>query len=204
MNDLVVLVADLDCEKAIDGLLRRASALRIRSINYKIFRHPGRDPGVRVNADTFLRPFNKHFHRAMVILDWEGSGAEDRPANELELELESRLARVGWEGRSTAIAMEPELENWVWSASPLVAEILGWGGHVPPLREWLLAEGLINDHDSKPRRPKEALEAALLEVQKRPSASLFQKLAERVSLQTCTERTFVKFRTAIGTWFPEA
>ena len=79
--------------------------------------------------------------------------------------------------------MEPELEAWVWSRSPCVDDVAGWSGRTPSLRDWLASEGWLHEGDSKPARPKEAFRSALRVARVARSASLYQQIAERVSLQ---------------------
>ena len=54
----------------------------------------------------------------------------------------------------------------------------------------------------KPARPKEAFEAALREARKPRSASLYQQIAERVSLRRCTDTAFLELKSILNNWFP--
>ena len=102
-KDCIILVADLDAENAIRGLLTRPIALNCRSFTFDLFRHPRRDPGVRLESGEFLRPFATAYDRAVVILDRHGSGAEAKGAEEIEREIE--IAVPGdWRGRAISIA----------------------------------------------------------------------------------------------------
>ena len=65
---------------------------------------------------------------------------------EIQEEVEIGLTRNGWEGRSKAIVIDPELEVWVWSRSPIVAEVLGWDTDIEALRRWLESEDLWASH----------------------------------------------------------
>jgi hypothetical protein len=100
------------------------------------------------------------------------------------------------------IVLRPELENWVWSNSPHVEEVLGWSGHAPDLREWLRNQHLWPIELMKPGRPKEAMEAALREVGLPRSSALFRRLAEEVSLNGCSDPAFLEFRAVMQRWFP--
>jgi hypothetical protein len=57
------------------------------------------------------------------------------------------------------------------------------------------------DARGKPARPKEAMRFALRLGNKPPSASLFQELAENVSL-SASERAFDRFKFTLSRWFP--
>ena len=107
-----------------------------------------------------------------------------------------------WGSRARAIVLYPELEAWVWSDSRHVDDILGWKNKKPKLREWLEDENWIDKGDSKPDRPKEAFEAALKEVGMVPSARLFKRLASKVSVKRCSDKSFLEFKKILKEWFP--
>ena len=70
------------------------------------------------------------------------------------------------------------------------------------LRNWLVERGLLEPGYSKPRRPKEALEAALRNSNKKRSSSLYFDLATRVSFDRCTDPAFLKLTSTLQSWFP--
>ena len=201
-DDLICLVADRSIEAAVAGLLDRPEALAVRRIDYVVRPHPDKDPGCYRHADDFLSPFRKRYARALVIFDREGCGNESRSREELEAEVEEQLARSGWPARSRAIVLDPELESWVWSDSPHVDAALGWLGHTPPLRSWLAEQGLLVEDATKPKRPKEAMEAAMRQVRKPRSSSIYRELADKVSVRRCTDPAFERFRHTLQSWFP--
>ena len=138
-----------------------------------------------------------------MVFDWEGSGGERRgPREILEAEVEARLAAAGWDDRARAVALQPEVEIWVWSDSPEVDRILGWQDHTPALRPWLQQRQFLPAGAAKPPRPKEALAAALREVRQVPSANLFRQLGASVGLTRCTDPAFAKLRATLQAWFP--
>ncbi len=96
-KDIVFLVADLDMEYTIRGLMARPEALGTRSnITFDVFRHPQRDPGVFRHADAWLRTRYRNYQYALVMFDREGCGREDVDAPGLEAAIEERLYRTGW------------------------------------------------------------------------------------------------------------
>lgn len=201
-KDLIVVVADIDAENAIQAVLQRRLALGIRDISYDIRRHVQRDPGCRTAVDSFLRPENTRYLHAIVVFDWEGAGAENNTPEEIEESVESALNRTGWSGRSAAVVIKPELEAWVWSDSPHVPANIGWQERRPSVREWIKANTQYwPDGNEKPTRPKEALEACLREVRKSASPALFESIAASVSLSRCTDRSFGKFKAILTNWF---
>ena len=181
--DLIVLVADADAEWALRTLLeQRSESLGIRPLRYEVRRHPGHDPGVFREAPAFLRAYVQRADYALVLLDRAGSGVEHRlAAQEMEGELEERLKRNGWSGlppRAAAIVLDPELEVWVWTRSPHVAEVLGVSQEQ---LEHILGR-LPATEGGKPAAPKEALKKVLRQSRRPFSARIFRELAERVSL----------------------
>jgi hypothetical protein len=201
-KDLIVLVADQDMLFSVRGLLSRPTALGTRPIAHDIYPHPYHDPACLLEAHNFLRPFIGSYARALVVFDREGCGQDQKPRDELERIVERRLAQNGWDDHAAAVAIDPELENWVWSNSPRVELVLGWKGMQPSLSEWLIQDGFAQERCHKPARPKEAMEKALRMSKKSRSSSVFGQLAERVSVEGCADPAFNKFRGTLRTWFP--
>ncbi len=200
--DLVVLTADKNMKSAVQGLLDRSKDMGIRSISTEIFIHPERDPGCRLRSEAFLRPFVNHADHAIVMFDREGSGNQKKSRREIETDVTSGLSRSGWRERAACIAIDPELENWVFSDSPEVDNAIGWMGKTPPLRTWLESRGFLLPNQTKPARPKEAMEAALRHVRLPRSSSIYLRLAERVTLGRCTDDSFLEFKKILQSWFP--
>jgi len=203
-KDLVILVADRNIEYVMKGLLSRPKALMMREITYDIFGHPEHDAGCLLHGCDFLRPFVNRYSHALIILDHEGCGQEQKRRTELENNIENQLANSGWHNRAVAIVIEPELENWVWSDSPHVDSVLGWEGRQPDLKSWLNIQGFLNEGQNKPVHPKEAMEMALKNVKKARSSALFLQLAQKVSVDRCTDPSFVKLKTVLAAWFPQS
>jgi hypothetical protein len=199
-NDLIVLVADKDMESTFQGIFSRFNSLGIRPISFRIFVHPQKDPACLKTSDQFLRSFVNQYRYALVAFDREGSGRVDS-REALETEVEAKLAKVGWQERCAVIVFEPELEIWVWSRSPHVAEVLGWTNQPILLQNWLVQQNLLSEGEHKPHRPKETMEAVLRKVRKPRSASIYLQLAQRVSLQGHTEPAFSKLRETMQRWF---
>lgn len=202
-KDLVILAADKNIEFTIRGLFSRPQALKIRSLEFDIFVHPEHDPGCFKKSDDFLRPFANSYQYGVVVFDKEGCGREKASRKDLEIEIEERLSKTGWNTRARAIVLDPELEVWVWSDSPQVDIVLGWDGKEPDLRTWLENEGRLKAHAAKPSRPKEALEAALRKVSKARSSARYAQLAQQVSFERCSDPAFLKLKAVLQSWFSE-
>jgi hypothetical protein len=200
VNDLVVLAADRNIEFAMRGILERHQAIGIRGIRFDIYVHPERDPGCRHHGAEFLRPFQRRHHHALVVFDREGSGKQRR-REEIEAELDAQLGTSGWGERAAAIVIDPEVEQWVWSQSPAVEEVLGWAGRDPSLGAWLRQERWWHAGAPKPHRPKEAMQAALRMVGKPRSSSQYRALASKVTLQRCQDPAFLALLEVLRRWF---
>ena len=199
-KDLVVLVADSQQEKTVAPLLtERYPSLGIRDINFDIHTHPNRDPGVFRGAGDFLSIFAQQYQHALVLIDAEWSGSPES-VEEIEAKIQGDLNRNDWEGRSAVVAIEPELESWVWSSSRHVPELFGTDWET--IKNLGYQTGYWQEGETKPSRPKELLEVVLRRNKKGRSAALYQQLAERVSLETCQDDSFRRFREILQGWFP--
>jgi hypothetical protein len=195
MKDLVILVSDSDIEIGIKTLIeKRYNSLNIKQINFDIYKHPQRDPGVLKKAHEFLRPHISSYRYALVMFDYEGCGDEDKPIDELEAVVKERLENNGWERRCEVIILNPELEIWIWTESQQVAKVL----NIAPrdLRDLI--------KDGKPKRPKEKMRECLRKSGIPWSSSLFKEIAEKISLTKCKDKSFEKFKTTLNSWFPQS
>lgn len=202
MKDLIVLVADKNMQAAVTGILKAYQRLQIRRIDFQgPYPHPKRDPGVYRTAHEFLRPFQRQASNALAVFDRDGCGSP-QSRDQLEANVEARLSQNGWAERSCAIAIDPELENWVWSESRHVAIALGWEDN--ELRAWLAESGYQPEDATKPLNPKDTVEEAL-RLKKIPRSSVvYRQIAEHVSFERCTDPAFLKLCTALRRWFPVA
>lgn len=121
--DLIVLTGCKDAQFGLHALLtHRYSELGIRRLAFQCVPHPYRDNGVRARADEFLRLYLGKFDHCLAIFDLEGCGAEALHRADVEHELERKLGANGWKERCAAIAIDPELEAWIWDSSLLSSE----------------------------------------------------------------------------------
>lgn len=201
-KDLLALVADADILAALRGLFdKRRKSLSLADFTFEFAAHPERDPGCRLRCQDFLAPFIKQYRFALVVFDRDGSGTSDTREN-VERDVESRLAGRGWKDRSAAIAIEPEIEQWVWNDSPHVATELGWKDQSAALDQFLRDRGFLPSISAKPTPPKEAMEAVMRAKKKRRSSSVYEKLARSVGLASCSDAAFHKLRDVLQGWFP--
>lgn len=199
-GDCVILVADNDIRAAVAGLLTRPQAIPMRAIDHVLIVHPQRDPGIRTRSRELLASYRQTHAHAIVILDREGCGGGDASAGVIEAHIEQACAG-DWADRLRAIAIEPEVESWVWSDSPQVEVALGWHGRVPDLRDWLVAASYTTARYDKPRRPKEAFDHALRIAQRPRSSTIFESLGATVSVSRCHDTAFNRLRQTLQSWF---
>lgn len=204
---LIVLVADRDIQETLSKLFRRPEDLGIGQLRFDIIRHPGRDAGCRKNAANLLRPYLRTHRYGLVVFDRHGCGSDAR-REEIEQRLESDLAQNGWGRRARAVVIDPELEVWAWSGSPVVSAAMGWGGRYDELRSWLARRGLWDDDLPKPSDPKramiQALHGAPRSTRPRRSARIFGRIAAGVSIVGCDDPAFRKLLDTLREWFPRA
>ena len=148
------------------------------------------------------RSFINDHECALVLFDKDGSGDEGVERLDIQIAVEEDLRRTGWEDRSKAIVIEPELETWVWSKSANVGRVLGWNEGTSALRKWLCEHGLWPDGEAKPPDPKLALKRAMKEENCSPKAATFKELAKMVSLKMCEDPAFQEVRETLQGWFP--
>lgn len=200
-KDLIVLAADKDMHHALAALLRsRPQAMGIRSVSFDILVHSQHDPGCALRGISFLENYARDYDHGLLVFDHEGSGRESTPRAQLQQSLDSEFADSMWGDRAKTIVVEPELEAWVWSSSPHVATVAGWANR--SLRNWLFSENWLRAGELKPSRPKEAFHAALRMAGVARSASLFEQLAETVSLENCHDLSFLELKATLRQWFP--
>jgi hypothetical protein len=201
MIDLVLLAADKNIEAGVGAILKRHHSLGCHQINWTPFVHPHRDPGCYGRAAEFLQGFTSQFEHALVVFDLEGSGSTfDRTATEAQVE--SRLQTAGWNGdRAACVVVDPEIENWVWSDSPRIPEVLGWKEDTD-MRSALDGAGYWPTADLKPPRPKETLEFVLRSLRRPRSSAIYASLGSAVGLARCSDAAFAKLRAVALRWFP--
>lgn len=200
MLDVAALTADSQQEATLRALLQhRATALGIRPVAFEVFRHPRKDPGVWKEADAFLRAYRSRAEHALVVLDhqWEGAPADPELVRG---DLLRRLGGTGWAREACeVIVVVPELEVWVWGSSRAVPDVLRCD--LRTIRQIADEHSWWPTSEPKPIAPKELLEAVLRRQRRPRSASIFEELAQRVSVERCTDPSFVLLRETLQRWF---
>lgn len=198
-RDLVVVVPDDPIRLSVAGILARADALGTTKIAADFRLEPGRDPGCYRRGHLLIQSEAQRYRHALIVFDQAWDGTPGGPPEGIEQEVEARL-RPHWGDRARCVVIAPEVEAWVFSTSPHVAGVLGWPSK-EALRAFLLQRGLWTEGHAKPKDPKAAMLQALRQQQVKPSAALFGELAQRVSLERCVDRSFLRLRDSIKEWF---
>ncbi len=206
----VILVADSNMAATFRGFFKRNKwhlSLGCAQFEFNpdigadlIVDEGGNDPGVYTKGHELLRPFQHSHHRALVVLDceWDGSPGRISIINDVT----ARLVTSGWSEHAVkVIAIDPELENWLWQDKPQVAEILRYRD-APPLRQYLADQDWWPLDQSKPPRPKEATEWILRQTRQPRSSAIYEQLAEKISVIGCTDQAFAEMRATLLAWFP--
>jgi len=201
MKSLIALVADKNMEFLMRGLLPRISNIEeVVAFSFDVIVHPYRDPGIFNEADDFLRSFQKKYDFALTILDHSGCGREDKSRESIENIIEEKLARSGWNNRSCAIVIQPELENWIWVNEVRMANAISWEKEIG-LNDWLVQNNWKSLSEIKPKQPKEAFEAAIKTCNTPRSSSLYFEIAKSASYKECQDRAFLKLICKVKDWF---
>lgn len=128
MKDLFVYCADADAAAVMKALLDRPNAMKLRDFTFDVDRYAGRDAGMVKNGPETIRQkpgLKDQYHYVLLLWDHKGSGWEGRTVESARNALQQRLDRVTWEGRSAAVAICPELEEWLWHDSSAIRTYLG-------------------------------------------------------------------------------
>ena len=206
----VILVADSNMAAAFKGYFSRAQwhlSLGCTPFEFDadiggdlIVDEGGNDPGIYTKGHELLRPYQHSHARALVVLDREWDGSPGKLA--IERDIAQNLIASGWNAeRVKVIAIDPELENWLWQDKPQVAEALRYRGQ-PALRQMLEQQGWWPQNAAKPPRPKEAVEWVLKQTRTPRSSAIYQKLAAQISIKGCTDTAFAEMHAQLRAWFP--
>jgi hypothetical protein len=171
------------------------------------FKVPGRnDQSLWKSAHEYLRPFQRVYERAVVIID---ESFDPSPgAQRIRADVKANMLSVGWEeDRFAVVVIEPMLESWLWMENDNVAKAFGVDDYTA-LRDTLIAEGLWDPGQPKPKATelKRALIRATKMGGKKSGRIAFSNVFEKVSsraLDNCTEPGFRLLRTKLQEWFPQ-
>ncbi len=211
---LIVLVADRSMEQAAKALLSRSGVIGTTDFCFKIIVHPRHDPGCLREAVEYLRPFLSKDRYCVVMFDHKDCGSKE-PRQEIQAQLEEDLRRNGWDDRAKVVAIQPELEAWVWGDLTTASSKLGWLKKPKELRQLLEDVGLWPEDKYKPPDPKEAVDATLAYVRRERrrekglkkrdllrTPRLYRAIATSARVDNCRDPAFQELRGTLQRWFP--
>jgi hypothetical protein len=122
-----------------------------------------------------------------------GAGAR---REDLEHQVERLLTENGWQNRCAAIAIEPELENWVGICleNPAAQATISWPHCGKDLKDHFREQRSLQPGIRKLNKPKETFEQALQPARVPRSAGLYCELATRAPIAECVDTAFLKLR----------
>lgn len=206
-RDCMFFVADLNMLEAFKGFLCRDQFHQ--SIGCAAFSFdPATDirhaafvyDNLHTQAGELVRGYQTTHKRIVVVQDcaFEGTPGQAR----IESNLGNQLAAVGWERDDfLTIAIEPELEQWLWQDSIHVETALQHQGP-PSLKQMLIAAGWWDEGAPKPVDPKGAMEFIGKQNNVKRSGAIYRKITSKVSVKTCTDAAFLRLVEQLRTWFP--
>lgn len=158
------------------------------------------DCGLNKRADALLSAF-LHSHKKVVIVldcDWDGSPGQGAIIQNIT----SQLQESGWAPDDiVVIAIDPELEQWIWQDSPVLATELRI--EAPQgLKAALSERGLWPQDVAKPPSPKELFIQLRRENNVKLSSSVFKRIAANVPVAACQDSEFRRLVSQLQIWFP--
>jgi hypothetical protein len=205
-KDLMVLTADLDALAVIKEVLARPDSLGIRAIDFAVDRHTGRDAGMVQSGPELARRYKSGFEKLILLWDHEGSGWERRATAELaEAAVLGRLDGVTWKDASAAIALRPELEEWLWhNVASLRAHFAFEDDQLQSWSAELAGKLKVPSAEIKTLKPKELFEYVVyIRLRRTISPRDFASIAKRASLHDWQRSpTFRRLVAILRGWFP--
>ena len=208
MRDCVFFVADKTMRETFLGFLSRedrASQLGCGQFSFNpaedlFFATGQNDPGLFTRAAELVQVFRRTHHKVVIVLDCDWDGSPGQAA--IISQIEEHLMTSGWaRERILVIAIEPELEQWIWQDSPILDDELRHAGP-DSLRAALDARGLWPAHLPKPPSPKEIFNQIRHENRVKKSSSVFKRIAATVPVGACQDSEFHKLAAQLRSWFP--
>lgn len=204
-RELVVLVADGTMEAVLRAFFERPfhHSLECAPFPFNPARDIVYDPlntdgGVHRRCHDILRRYLTTHRRALVVLDQQFGG--EHPAEQVRLDIETRLYANGWRGRAAAVVIDPELEVLLWQDNPNVERALRHRG--PSLRQLLAQDGRWPHGAAKPHAPKDLIKALIRANRAGPAMVVYSQIASVVTTGGCVDPAFHRIRDTLRAWFP--
>ena len=208
MRDCVFFVADKTMRETFLGFLGRAdrsAQLGCGQFDFDpdedlFFAAGQNDPGLWKRADELVRPFHNTHHKVVVVLDCEWDGSPGQAS--IRDAISHQLLESGWAAdRFAVIAIDPELDEWIWQDSPILENVLRHQG-ATTLRAILATRNLWPLGQAKPPEPKNVFNQIRQENGVKKSSSVFRRIAAEVPIAACVDPEFKRLVATLQTWFP--
>ena len=206
-RDCMFYVADLNMAETFKGFLTRPQfhqSLGCAAFEFDLLTDIKHAAGIadslHTQAGLLLRDFQTTHKRLVVAQDcaFVGTPGQAKILDNLTKQLES----VGWATEDfIVLAIDPELEQWIWQDSPHVEAALNHRSP-PSLRESLQKQGLWLTDNPKPNNPKKTLQDVAYKNNKRRSSAIYGEIASKVSVKHCVDTEFQRLVAQLRAWFP--
>jgi hypothetical protein len=208
MRDCMFFVADLNMAEAFKGFLCRDQfhqSLGCAQFSFDPtvdIRHAGGvADSLHTQAGELLRGYRVTHKRIVVVQDCAFEGSPGQAV--IESDLRRQLQTVGWDANDfITIAIEPELEQWIWQDSIHIETALKHQS-AQSLKQCLVQEGLWLANAPKPTDPKAALEIVSRRNKVIRSGAVYSKITGKVTIKTCTDPAFLRLTSQLAVWFSE-
>lgn len=209
MRDCMFYVADLNMAEAFKGFLLRDKfylSLGCSAFDFDplqdLARAKGKtDGGLWRQAGTLLKGYLRTHQRLVVCLDCDFGGSPGQA--QIKEDISQQLLATGWQQPSfIVLAIDPELEQWIWQDSIHLEQVLKHQSP-PSLRAALAASNDWPPGADKPINPKGTLVSLVdRNLGGDRSSSLYAKITSKVSPARCADPEFQALRKQLQVWFP--
>lgn len=206
-RDCLFFVADLNMLETFKGFLGRdgfhhsLGCGRFAFDPLQDIRHAGGVyDNLHLQAGELVRGFQATHQKIVVVQDCAFEGTPGQAV--LEANLARQLLAAGWPAQDfLALAIEPELEQWLWQDSLHVEQALKHQ-QPPTLKQLLMDNGHWQSGAAKPADPKAAMEWVSKRNRVIRSGATYGKISSKVSIKTCTDPAFLRLVAQLCAWFP--
>ena len=119
----------------------------------------------------------------------------------VESTIREKLSKAAMDDWAEVVAIEPELENWIWVEPLHLQTVTAWSESTS-VNEWLKSTGKWAKGAAKPSDPKAALDDVCQLARVPRSAVIYKYIAAKAGLAKCTDPAFLAMRSILQGWFP--
>jgi hypothetical protein len=208
MRDCIFLVADKNMQFAFEGFLTRpefhkslgCGVFEFNAAADLIVASGDNDSGLYIRAHELLRSYQKTHCHAVIVLDvqWKGT-----PGSQVIVDhISNQILLTGWQDRTfQVIAIDPELETWIWQQNDHVARNLGFSSSIDLMKDDSIKASWPGGQ-YKPSCPKETLETVLKKHNIPRSSAIYKQITSQISIRGCKDSAFQLLLETLRCWFP--